>query len=244
MKQQTADSRRYYYVLLFTNILTLIFLTIISLHYKVPQKVLIKLGIIENKSIVYSNYEILNKLFPVYDKTYKYKIVMLGDSITAGVAWNELLGINYIANRGIGSDTTDGFVKQLENIYELEPESCFIMGGINDIHAGITVDEILKNFEIIVDNLHQRGVKVIIQSTLYVSKNRPKWKKINNIVDELNNGLKQICIKNELVYVDVNTALSNDNALNEEYTYDGVHLFGNGYTKWKELILPIIKNGM
>jgi lysophospholipase L1-like esterase len=222
--------------------LTLTFLTIISLHYEVPRKVLIKLGILENKIVIHSNYEIMNKLFSAYDKTYKYKVVMLGDSITAGVAWNELLGIDYTANRGIGGDTTNGFIKRLENIYELEPEICFIMGGINDIHAGITVDEILKNFEIIVESLHQKGIKVIIQSTLYVSKYRPNWEIVNKIVDELNNGLKLICAKNNLIYIDVNTLLSNDNALNEEYNYDGVHLFGNGYTKCKELILSIIKN--
>jgi lysophospholipase L1-like esterase len=201
-----------------------------------------KLGILENKTVVYSNYEIMNRLFPMYDKTYEYKIVMLGDSITAGVAWNELLGMSCIANRGIGGDTTSGFIKRLENIYELEPEICFIMGGINDIHAGITVDEILKNFEIIVENLYEKDIKAIIQSTLYVSESRPNWKIVNKTVDEVNNGLKLICIKNDLIYIDVNAILSNANALNEEYTYDGVHLFGTGYNKWKEAILPIIKD--
>jgi lysophospholipase L1-like esterase len=203
-----------------------------------------KLGIIENKVAVYSNYEISNKLFSVYDETYKYKIVMLGDSITARVAWNELLGINYIANRGIDGDTTSGFIKRLEDVYNLEPEICFIMGGVNDICGGITVDEILKNFETIIKNLCRTGTKVIIQSTLYVSKELPDWKAVNKDVDELNNGLKSICIKKKLLYIDVNTVLSSDNALNKEYTYDGVHLFGNGYNKWKELIIPIIKNEM
>jgi lysophospholipase L1-like esterase len=203
-----------------------------------------KLGIIENNTVEYSNYEILNKLFSVYDETYKYKIVMLGDSITAGVAWNELLGINYIANRGIGGDTTSGFIKRLENIYKLKPEICFIMGGINDIYGGITVDEILKNFEIIIKNLRRKGTEVIVQSTLYVSKEQPNWESVNRAVDELNTGLKSICIKNNLLYIDVNTILSSDNALNKEYTYDGVHLFGNGYNKWKELIISIIKNEM
>jgi lysophospholipase L1-like esterase len=208
---------------------------------------LIRLGIIENKAdkaVVYSNYEIYyeisGRLFSVYDEAYKYKIVMLGDSITAGVAWNELLGINYIANRGIGGDTTGGFIQRLENINKLEPEICFIMGGINDIYRGITVDEILKNFEIIIENLRKNGTEVIIQSTLYVSKEQPDWKVVNKAVDELNTGLKSMCIRNELLYIDVNIVLSSDNALNKEYTYDGVHLFGSGYNKWKELLIPII----
>jgi lysophospholipase L1-like esterase len=78
-------------------------------------------------------------------------IVMLGDSITAGVEWNELLGIPNIANRGIGSDTTEGFYNRLENIYKIKPKICFIMGGINDIGYGIPVETILQNIEMIMD---------------------------------------------------------------------------------------------
>ena len=217
-------------------------MSIISLHYKVPQKVLMRLGILEKNITGYSNYEVLNKLFSVYDRNYKYKIVMLGDSITAEVAWNELLGIDFIANRGIGGDTTNGFIERLENIYEIDPEICFIMGGINDIHSGITVEDILSNFETIVEKLTEKGIKVIIQSTLYVSRERPNWEKINEAVDELNDGLQKICARNYLQYLNVNKILTNNGALDKEYTYDGVHLLGNGYNKWKEFIMAIIKD--
>jgi lysophospholipase L1-like esterase len=94
---------------------------------------------------------------------------MLGDSITEGVAWNELLGISGIANRGIGGDTTEGIIGRLPNIYELNPEMCFIMAGINDIRKNIPVEIIIKNTDQIIGDLENHGIEVIIQSTLYVS---------------------------------------------------------------------------
>ncbi|PID27048.1 MAG: hypothetical protein CR982_06980 [Candidatus Cloacimonadota bacterium] len=65
-------------------------------------------------------------LYKQYNK--KGNIVMLGNSITYGVNWNELLNRNDIINRGIGSDTTEGFLSRMEYIYKAEPKICFIMG--------------------------------------------------------------------------------------------------------------------
>jgi lysophospholipase L1-like esterase len=165
---------------------------------------------------------------------------MLGDSITERVAWNELMGINGIANRGIEGDRTEGFLNRAEEIYEMQPELCFIMGGINDILHGISVEGITENYKEIIAELNIRGIKVIVQSTLYVSREWSEWKKINKTVDELNSRLKEICAENNLVYIDVNKALTSDGALDKEYTYDGLHLWASGYRKWKELIMPVM----
>lgn len=42
--------------------------------------------------------------------------------------------------------------------------------------------------------------------------------------------------RNGIRYVDVNRALSADGRLDETYTFDGVHLRGSGYAKWRELL--------
>jgi lysophospholipase L1-like esterase len=241
-KQQTANSKQQTAVLflLLTNIITLFFLIIVSLHYNLPQKILIKIGIIED-DYPYSKYDVRNSLFAVY-QTKKYEIVMLGDSITAGVEWNELFGISNIANRGIGSDTTEGFYNRLKNIYAIKPKMCFIMGGINDIGFGISVEKTLNNMKRIVEGLKENQINPIVQSTLYIAKGQPNWIKVNEAVDELNNGLKNMCEENSLIFIDVNKVLSINGYLKREYTYDGVHLYGIGYEEWKKLIMPIIEN--
>jgi lysophospholipase L1-like esterase len=235
--------RQYFWVkvLVLTNLATIVFLAIVSLHYQVPLKVFKRLGLIKNNEKTVSTYDVRNNLFSEYYPQ-KYKIVMLGDSITAGTAWNELLGINDIANRGISGDTTEGFYNRLSNIYFLKPELCFIMGGINDIAGFYPVNVIQNNFEKIIKNLLENEINPIIQSTLYVSNEHPHWRRLNHTVDELNESLKNICQKYNIIFLDINTILSVDGALRKEYTYDGAHLTGLGYKEWSKIIIPIIEN--
>ncbi|GHU72613.1 hypothetical protein FACS189450_10740 [Spirochaetia bacterium] len=170
------------------------------------------------------------------------KIVMLGDSITEGVNWNKLMGRTDIANRGIGSDTTEGFLNRLDNIYQVNPELCFIMGGVNDLGKNVPIKNIMNNIRDITENLESHNIEVIIQSTLYVSKKWPFWEKRNKDIMELNNQLQNYCNGKGILFVDINKVLSKNNVMEEQYTTDGVHVLENGYEKWKELIMPIIKN--
>jgi lysophospholipase L1-like esterase len=56
-------------------------------------------------------------------------------------------------------------------------------------------------------------------------------------VDELNALLKEYANANGISFVDINKELSLNGALNPSHTYDGVHLLGSGYQKWKVMIL-------
>jgi len=229
-------------VLVLTNLVTIIFLAIVSLYYQVPLKILKRFGIIENNKnndLSISLYDIQNELFSVYYPK-KYRIVMLGDSITAGVAWNELLGMGDIVNRGIGGDTTGGFYNRLSGIYSVKPELCFIMGGINDIAGYNSVNTIKINFKKIIDDLLENGIIPIIQSTLYVSNKNPNWQRLNSSVYELNNELVKICHEKDIIFIDLNKILSKDGFLKKEYTYDGVHLTGLGYKEWGKIINSIL----
>ncbi|MDR1897208.1 MAG: GDSL-type esterase/lipase family protein [Prevotellaceae bacterium] len=235
-KQQTIA------LLTVLNVIFFVALMIVSLHYQVPQKVLWKMNLTAKKTVTNSTYyDMRNSLFSVYKKD-SIKIVMLGNSITAGVEWNELLGRGDIANRGIGGDITEGFINRLPDIYGLNPKICFIMGGINDIGRGLPVDVIVENMRTIVENLNSHGIKTVIQSTLYISKQADPKKKRNAAVDELNKHLKEICAEKGLLFLDVNQTLSSDGALDEKYTYDGVHLLGSGYEKWRDLLVSVLKN--
>ncbi|MDR0443435.1 MAG: GDSL-type esterase/lipase family protein [Treponema sp.] len=228
-------------VLVLTNFISLFFLAIVLFHYKVPKKVLVKLGFSVANKVTVSRHIARNELFSEYYQK-KYRIVMLGDSITEWVAWNELLGIDDIANRGIAGDTTQGFCERLSTVYSVNPEMCFLMGGINDILRGISVESILTNTESIIEELKMKGIKPIIQSTLYVSKEHSNWKTVNKNVSELNDGLRSVCLKKSLMFLDVNALLSVDGAIKNENVYDGLHLSGLGYKEWGKLLIEIIEN--
>jgi lysophospholipase L1-like esterase len=220
----------------------LVFLAVVSFHYQVPQKVFARLGFAGTyKPVITARQSARNALFYEYSQR-RYRIVMLGDSITEWVSWNELLGMDDIANRGIAGDTTEWLYKRLPTVYTVNPEICSIMGGINDILRGIPLETIQENMEAIIEGLNNNGIKPLICSTLYVSKERQNWKAVNKNVEKLNDGLKNLCYKKGIVFLDVNSELSDADAIEDRYVFDGLHLNGAGYAKWGEMLAETIRN--
>lgn len=185
------------------------------------------------------NYLIQTELYDVY-RMKRAKIVMLGNSITHKVNWNELLNRNDVVERGISGDYTSGFLNRLNNIYELKPKICFLMGGINDLFYGKQVDEIFQNIVKITDSLKLHHIKVVLQSTLFVKGGSTFLETINERVDSLNIYLKKYASDNNIIYLDVNKKLSVDKKLKEEFTIDGVHLSALGYKIWSSQIIQIL----
>ena len=52
--------------------------------------------------------------------------------------------------------------------------------------------------------------------------------------------LQNYANENKIDFVDINELLSIEGFLREEFTYDGVHLKGQGFAKWRDKILPVI----
>jgi lysophospholipase L1-like esterase len=244
-------TKRTIYLLIISNTITLIALFVVSFYYKLPMKLMNRLGVSVQSLTDYrpavadANYRVAydskiegrRSIFQAY-KPKKFKIVMLGDSMTYGVDWNELLSRSDVANRGVEGDLTEGFRNRLSDIYNLNPEICLIMGGINDISSGIPVEEIFANFTKIIEDLQANQIIPIIQSTLFVSRMSANWKEKNEKVNELNGLLMNYAKANDISFIDINKELSNNGALEPPYTYNGMHLVGKGYEKWRDLILP------
>lgn len=177
------------------------------------------------------NYHLQTALYALY-KPEQRDVVMLGNSLTQWVDWNELLGRRTIANRGIASDVTEGYLHRMHYVITLRPKLCFIEGGINDIYAGVPVNQVFANFVRIVDTLRAHNIIPVIQSTLYVS---PKWRDSadkNRLVQQLNRRLEELAGRLGIVFLDLNRVLSSDGVLRDEFTYDGLHLNASGYAVW------------
>ncbi|MCH8171571.1 MAG: GDSL family lipase [Bacteroidetes bacterium] len=186
-----------------------------------------------------SSYLIQTELYNVY-RMRRAKIVMLGNSITQGVNWNELINRKDVIERGISGDLTSVFLHRLQYIYNLKPRICFIMGGINDMFYGRQVDEIFKNITKIVDSLKLHNIKIVLQSTLFVKNGTPLLDIINERVKTLNIQLKNYASINNIIFLDINKKLSIDNHLKEEFTIDGVHLSALGYKIWSIYIIQTL----
>lgn len=224
------------------NVILLILLAIVV----IKNNYLSKLGLILFKDSTHnykSNREYKRQLdlYEVYSKK-QCNYVMLGNSITQNVNWNELLNRTDIINRGIGMDVTAGFKERLNHVTNLNPKYCFVMGGINDILFDIKVDEILTNYKDILLALKAENIIPIIQSTLFVSDSYENANSINKKVGSLNLRLIELSKSLNVKYLDLNNILSTNKNLKDSYTTDGIHLNAKGYLEWKKILAMEMKN--
>ncbi len=156
------------------------------------------------------------------------KIVMLGDSITDEGEWSELWG-KVVQNRGISGDTTSGVLDRLYTI-STSIEEVYIMIGVNDIMRGAKAQDVYLNYEKIVQFFQKKGIKVNIQSTLYIGESRKK--DFNAEVEKLNEKLKLFAKQNNIRFIDLNQILSSNKVLKADFTKDDLHLNGDAYKLW------------
>ncbi|WP_223069718.1 GDSL-type esterase/lipase family protein [Paenibacillus caui] len=167
-------------------------------------------------------------------------IVMLGDSITYNVQWNELLGRN-AANRGIGGDYTSGMLNRLEYVTNLTPYMVFIMAGTNDLFKGeVTPETAFQNYVSILDALEQKHITPVITLTLYVGKDIANYTAINERVQKLNGYLTGYARQHEITCIDLNEAIAPEGYLLYDYSIDGIHINGEAYEIWGDKINKII----
>jgi len=160
-------------------------------------------------------------------------IVMLGDSITEFGPWQAMFPNIGVLNRGIGSDTTRGVIERLPEVMTRKPRAVFVMIGVNDLRAGSQPEAVIGRIQQIATSLRTSGIAPVLQSILYTADQA-----VNRSIRAVNVSIETWCSSNGCVYVDVNRALAPGGTLLSKYTWDGLHLNGDGYAAWKDLIEP------
>lgn len=171
------------------------------------------------------------------------EIIMLGNSITDQCEWHELFNNINIKNRGIGGDDTDGILERLDEVTESKPAKIFIMIGTNDLAYGKSIEHVIENYKKIIERIQSSTpeTKIYIQSVLPVDEAIHFTRPMKDIVS-INSQLKEMAKENGLVYIDLFSLFNtNENRLNPDYSFDGLHLNGKGYEMWKKEIESYIK---
>ena len=95
------------------------------------------------------------------------KTVFLGDSITEGYGvkrdecWVSQQN-GYICNRGISGDTTAGMCRRFQaHVLREAPERAVIMGGLNDLLLGYSVQSVCENLKKMYDAVLDAGIMLI-----------------------------------------------------------------------------------
>ena len=191
-----------------------------------------------------TSYRLRTNQFEILPNT-ENDIILLGDSLTHQGEWVELLGNAKVRNRGIGGDTTDGVLNRLDEVVTGKPRQIFLLIGTNDFwFEKKTVPELISNYQLILEKIQESSpqTEVVIQSLLPVNNSQFNRNKVDNQqIIALNKELEKLANQFNYPYIDLHTAFVNENnELKLEYTYDGVHLNGQGYLVWTEIIKPYI----
>ena len=164
-------------------------------------------------------------------------VVMLGDSLTAGVPWNEMTACPNVVTRAVWGDTSIDVLNRLDDVMALEPSAVFLMIGTNDIVVrGVKGSDVVENIKRIVDKLS--GVDVFAHYVLPVGERIERSKAINEEMSALN-----VALGTDLKpllgarLIDMRREFTDGAGyLQPALTIDGVHFTAAAYAIWRDRI--------
>lgn len=183
--------------------------------------------------------------------------VFIGDSITDFWEINAYLGASnkIIVNRGIGGDITEFVLKRFDaDVIQLKPKHCILMIGVNDAwdleydpwsnREGMKVDDVISraydNIIQMINKAKTNKINLIVCSILptnmiFTNKNKER----NIYIVEVNKRLRELCEKENLIYVDYYSEFAEDGQI---YVKDGLTMEGlHPNTKGYNIMMRILK---
>ena len=180
------------------------------------------------------------------------RIVFMGNSITEG--WDQLYPEYFskksFINRGISGQTTPQMLIRFRpDVIDLKPVIVIILAGINDIAGNTgpsTVKMICDNIISMAELAKINGIKVILSSVLPAG-GYPWEPGINpsKKIIAVNKIINDYSKNNNMLYIDYYSSMVyNNDSLNPNYTYDGVHPNKSGYKIMSKLADSVIAKAL
>lgn len=172
----------------------------------------------------------------------KKDIIFLGNSITAGTDWVELLQLPAAKNRGISGDITFGVLERLSEVTEGKPAMVFILIGINDISRNIPDSIIIRNYRTIIRRIQSESpsTKIYFQTLLPVNNEYTAFKNHYNKDEHIlavNKAIRSFAGEKNVTVVDLHPHFLNaDGKLDKMLCIDGLHLNPSGYKVWASVL--------
>jgi GDSL-like Lipase/Acylhydrolase family len=162
-------------------------------------------------------------------------IVFLGDSHVELGAWYDLFcGRFAVRNCGLSMSRIKDLVPLTEALPQQSTSQLLIMCGVNNLAAGDSVDDCLKNYNELL-NVVQRRFGTTLITVLGVLPVRDvfhdeKARRLNCLIKEYNNRLARLCAERGCRFLNLSKEVtSTSGALDSNYTSDGLHLNILGY---------------
>ena len=165
-------------------------------------------------------------------------MVFLGDSISEFGLWEEWFPAAGVLNRGIGGETSAQVLTRLETAIN-EPRGVFLLIGTNDLSAAVPQEQIAANVEAILRGIEKRapGTPVYLQGVM------PRTADFRFEIEALNERYRRLASSSAgtVHYIDLWPTLADEEgALKKEYSLDHLHLNGEGYRAWVDVLRPLV----
>jgi lysophospholipase L1-like esterase len=177
------------------------------------------------------------------------RVVFMGNSITDGwVPTHPDFFKNGFIGRGISGQTSDQFLLRFrQDVINLKPKVVVINYGTNDIaenNGPYNEDVTFGNVVSMVELAKANKIKVVLASCLPAGE-FPWRKSITGAIEKikhLNARVKAYAEANKIPYADYFSSLlsADGTRQNPDYTRDGVHPNGKGYTIMENVVTPIV----
>ena len=178
----------------------------------------------------------------------EFRVVFMGDSITEGwsATYPEFFNGKPYINRGIGGQVTGQMlVRFRDDVLALKPDAVFIMAGTNDIalnQGPIPLETVAGHLQSMAELAWANGIEPVICSVLPAS--HYPWRPGPDPATDiplLNEMLKAYAERLGFRYLDYFSAMTDgENGLQDDLTYDEVHLTREGYEKMSTLAENLI----
>ena len=178
------------------------------------------------------------------------RVVFLGDSVTDAWRLNEYFTGRDFINRGIGGQTTIQMLARFrQDVASLNPKVVVVLGGTNDIAAGVSANQIEDNLTMIGDLAKAHGIKPVFASILPVNDYHkdadPRYEMTVNrppaAIQSINSWIKSYCQSQGLVYMDYySVMIDSAGKLQSDLSDDGLNPNAKGYRIMSPVALEAI----
>lgn len=190
--------------------------------------------------------------YVIENESYFNDAAFLGDSRTLGISdYAGLSGADFFCDNGmtiyklfedegVTYQKTGEKVDLKQILREKQYGKIYIMLGMNELGYGNTL-MYLKQYLKVIQQIKewQPGVTIYIMANLHVSREKDNTDtEFNNInINDKNVASARLANGRDVFYLDCNPLFTDEEGyLQEELTFDGVHLYAQHYDKWRDFL--------
>lgn len=173
-------------------------------------------------------------------------IVFLGNSLTHGCEWHELLKMPNVVNRGINGDIVEGISERIGSVVKGRPAKIFLMTGANDVSHDLSADSIITAVGQLIDYIKTETptTRIYLQSMLPINNSFGRYKKMagkEEVIRTINAGLQPLAQEKGITFINLYPYFCDEEGnLRKDFTNDGLHLLGPAYLTWRDIVLPYV----